>query len=211
MNVKYLITRPQGAAGLLSNPKYQHLKSLAGYELFENLKVMPRFFLVREIQPAASLAEARGLINSGALDFRRTAITEQAIVLPPGDANHAIDRDEVQVSSYQPDSLALSIRSGAPALLVLSENYYPGWKAWLDEAPTPIYRTDIAFRGVAVPPGEHKVRMEFRPAILAVSAALSLGTAVLLAGLACRTRRSLPNDPPRIGAAQRGDAEEGRS
>ncbi len=34
-------------------------------------------------------------------------------------------------------------------LLVLSQNYYPGWKAWLDEAPAVIYRSDIAFPGVA--------------------------------------------------------------
>jgi hypothetical protein len=188
MNVKYLITRPQGAAGLWSNPRYRHLRSLAGYELFENLRVMPRFFLVREIKPAASLAEARSLVDSGTIDFRRTAITDQAIVLPAGNTSQAIDTDEVKVSRYQPDSLELSIRNSAPAFLVLSENYYPGWKAWLDQTPAAIYRTDIAFRGVAVPPGEHVVRMEFHPVILPVSAAISLGTAMLLLVLAYRGR-----------------------
>jgi uncharacterized membrane protein YfhO len=153
---------------------------------------MPRFFLVREIKPAGSLAVARGLIDSGAIDFRRTAITEQAIVLPAGNAAQATDTDEVKVSWYQPDSIELSIRSSAPALLVMSENYYPGWKAWLDDTPTAIYRTDIAFRGVAVPPGEHVVRMEFRPVILLVSAAISLVTAILLAGLWWWGRRLRP-------------------
>ena len=146
---------------------------------------MPRFFLVREIKPAASLAEARGFIDNG-IDFRRTAITEQAVVLPAGNAGQAIDTDEVKVSRYQPDSIAWSIRSGAPALLVMSESYYPGWKAWLDDTPTPIYRTDIAFRGVAVPPGEHVVRMEFRPVILPISACISLAAAMLLLVLAFR-------------------------
>ena len=189
MNVKYLITRPQAAARLWSNPRYRHVKSLAGYELFENLQTMPRFFLVREIEPVASLAEARGLIDSGTIDFRRTAITEQAIVLPAGNASPGTDRDEVIVSRYQPDSLELSIRSTAPAFLVLSENYYPGWKAWLDEAPAVIYRTDIAFRGVAVPPGQHVMRMEFHPVILPVSAGISLATAVLLLVLGWRGGR----------------------
>jgi hypothetical protein len=183
MNVKYLITRPQGATQLWSNPKYQHVKSLAGYEVFENLSVMPRFFLVREIKPVASLAEARSLIDGG-IDFRRTAITEQAIALPAGNPSNGTDSDEVKALRYQPDSLDLSIRSKEPALLVLSENYYPGWQAWLDGAPVAIYRTDIAFRGVAIPPGAHLVRMEFRPVILPVSAAISLGTAVLLLVLA---------------------------
>jgi len=183
MNVRYLITRPQGAARLWSNPRYRHLKNLAGYELFENLRVMPRFFLVRDVQPVASLAEARSLIDSGTIDFRRMAITEQAIVLPAGNPPRVVDTDEVKVYRYQPDSLVLSIRSGAPAFLVLSENYYPGWKAWLDEAPAAIYRTDIAFRGVAIPPGEHVVRMEFRPVILPVSMGISLATGIFLLGL----------------------------
>jgi hypothetical protein len=184
MNVKYLITRPPAAARLWSNPKYRHVKSLPGNELFENLTVMPRFFLVREIQPAATLAAA--------IDFRRTAIPDRPVPLPGGSAANGIDPDEVKVLRYQPDLLELSVRSQAPALLVLSESYYPGWKAWLDTAPAAIYRTDIAFRGVAVPPGEHVVRMEFRPAILPVSAAVSLGTATFLLVLIWWGRRFLP-------------------
>jgi hypothetical protein len=186
MNVKYMLTRPPGAAKLWASPKYRHIQELPGYELFENLTVMPRFFLVHEIRSTASLAEARSLIDGG-LDFRRTAITEQAIELPPG---RGTANDEVKVSSYQPDSLALSIRSKEPALLVLSENFYPGWKAWLDNAPATIYQTDIAFRGVAIPPGEHTVRMEFRPIILPVSLAISLSTAILLLVFAYRAMRS---------------------
>jgi hypothetical protein len=184
LNAKYLLTRSPGAARLWSHPRYRHVESLPGYELFENLSVMPRFFLVREIKPAASLAEAHRLIESRTMDFRRTAITDQDIALPAGRISNAVDTDEVKVSRYQPDSLELSIRSKAPAFLVLSENYYPGWKAWLDEAPATIYRTDIALRGVAVPPGKHVMRMEFHPAILPVSMAISLGTAMLLVVLA---------------------------
>jgi hypothetical protein len=181
MNVKYLITRPPGAARLWSNPKYRHVKSLPGNELFENLAVMPRFFLVREVQPAASLAAA--------IDFRRTAITDRPIAFPAGNAANGIETDLVTVLRYQPDSLELSVRSQASALLVLSESYYPGWKAWLDTAPAEIYRTDVAFRGVAVPPGQHVVRMEFRPVILPVSAAISLSTAIFLVVLGWWGRR----------------------
>ncbi len=64
---------------------------------------------------------------------------------------------------------------------MLSETYYPGWKAWLDDQPVPIYSTDIALRGVIVPAGAHRVRMEFRPLILPISLGISLATAILLA------------------------------
>ena len=49
-----------------------------------------------------------------------------------------------------------------------------------DGKPTPIYNADLAFRGVVVPDGRHALRMEFRPAILAISIGISLATAMLL-------------------------------
>jgi uncharacterized membrane protein YfhO len=88
--------------------------------------------------------------------------------------------DQVETIDYRPASLQLKVTTEQPALLVLAESYYPGWMAWVDGAPAEIYRTDIAFRGVAVPAGSHTVRMEFRPAILPISMAVSVGTAGLL-------------------------------
>jgi hypothetical protein len=46
---------------------------------------------------------------------------------------------------------------------------------------------DIALRGVVVPDGAHRVRMEFRPVILPVSLAITLATALVLALLAWRS------------------------
>jgi hypothetical protein len=182
MNVKYVITRGESAGRLLASPKYRHVESLPGYELFENLSVMPRYFLVHEAKRAESLAEARRLIDEGAIDFRRTAITAQTVPLLPGASSNVAD--DVRVTQYLPDSLELSVVSSSPAFLVLSESYYPGWEAWLDGTPTPIYQTDIAFRGVAMPVGRHVLRMQFRPGILPWSAALSLATALFLTALA---------------------------
>ena len=82
---------------------------------------------------------------------------------------------------YEPGPIELSAQTPRGGLLVLSETDYPGWKAWLDDRPTRIYSTDIALRGVIVPAGAHRVRMEFRPPILPISLGISLATAILLA------------------------------
>jgi hypothetical protein len=170
MSVKYVVASEKGATRLRLVPKYRDMEGLpGGQRLFENTAAMPRFFLVHSVGTGGSLS---------ALDFRQTAITDRPVTPPISGAPGVGDR--VKVLHYEPDSVELSVQSAGAGLLVASENYYPGWRAWVDGRAAEIYRTDIAFRGVAVPTGSHRLRMEFHPTVLPVSMAVSLATAVVL-------------------------------
>jgi hypothetical protein len=158
---------------------------LPGNELFESKNVFPRFFLVHQVRTVRSLQEARDVMSHRPFDLRKTAIVEQAIEIGPGGG-----ADEVKTLRYEPNAIELLATSGRGGLLVLSETYYPGWRAWVDDQPASIYQTDIALRGVIVPGGTHRVRMEFRPLVLPVSFGISLGTAILLAISAFVYRRN---------------------
>ena len=68
-------------------------------------------------------------------------------------------------------------------LLVSGEVDYPGWEASVDGMPAPVLRTNFAFRGVAVPPGTHRVSHAFVPRSFRAGAVVSLIAAVALAGL----------------------------
>jgi hypothetical protein len=180
LNARYVLAGPKAADRLRAVPRFRHGASLPGNELFENVTVMPRFSVVHQVRAVSSLAEARGIIDRREIDFRQTALVEEPIPLPAG-SNGA---DEVRVLEYQPNSVELSVRSRGSGLLVASETHYPGWEAWVDDRPVPIHRVDIALRGIVVPDGAHRVRMEFRPAILWVSLGISLLTAAVLLCLA---------------------------
>jgi uncharacterized membrane protein YfhO len=127
-----------------------------------------------------SLAEAHAAIANG-LDFSKAAVVGMPVVLRP-----AAGPDAVRTVSYEPDALELEVTAAAAGMLVLSENNYPGWHAWIDGRETPIYSANIAFRGVAVPAGIHRIHMEFRPVILYWSLGFSAGAAILLVALAWR-------------------------
>jgi len=115
------------------------------------------------------------------------AIAPAADLPPPWEARVLPGRRE-------PDRSAWHVESPAPALFVVLEGWYPGWRAEVDGRPAPLLRANHAFRAVAVPAGEHTVEFRFEPASVRVGAAGSLLTLLLLIALlpfwATRRRRA---------------------
>jgi len=153
-NVKYLVSRGQSG----------------GYRIDENTHVLPRFFLVRQVRAAGGLAEAERALQAADFDPAQTAIVES----PAAELPRPETAGSVEVVSYAASELAVRTHSTGPSFLVASEAWYPGWEATLDGRPTRLYITDVAFRGVAVPAGDHRIAMQFVPRILYRSAVVSL-------------------------------------
>jgi len=68
----------------------------------------------------------------------------------------------------------ISIEAEGPGLLVLSEQYYPGWIAAIDSLPAQIKPVSGTLRGVELPPGDHTVEFYFLPLSVYIGLALSL-------------------------------------
>lgn len=60
-------------------------------------------------------------------------------------------------------SALFSVSNSCDGYLVFSEPFYPGWKVYVDEKPTPILRANLAFSAVFLPAGEHEVKRQYRP------------------------------------------------
>ena len=179
MNVRYLIASGDGIARVEKNYRFRLAASLPGQDVFENRSVLPRFFLVHDARVAGSPAEARTLI-AGGLALSKTAIVDAPVRLEAGTG-----ADEgVRTLSYEPDAVELETNANSDALLVTSENAYPGWRAWVDGRESAMRVVNVAFRGLPVPSGKHRISMKFKPVILPLSLSLSLGTALVLLALA---------------------------
>ncbi len=70
---------------------------------------------------------------------------------------------KAEIVSYKPNKVEISVTTNRPALLFLSDMYYPGWKAYVDGKQRPILRADYTFRAVEVPQGEHSVTFVYQP------------------------------------------------
>ena len=126
----------------------------------------PRAFVVHDILEATDEEESLNLISQPELDLTRTAVVQ---VMPgticsiaPGDQGD----DRVEIISYEPDRVVLETEVSAGGWLILSDLYYPGWKAFIDGEQVPIQPTNHGLRGVCLPGGPHMVVFEFQPRIL---------------------------------------------
>jgi uncharacterized membrane protein YfhO len=70
-------------------------------------------------------------------------------------------------------------------VLVLSENHYPGWRAYVDGRFVDTLRVDYNLRGVVLEAGEHSVDFVYRPKSVLLGIVISLLTALVLG--ACST------------------------
>ncbi len=86
----------------------------------------------------------------------------------------------VEILAWSPDRIEM--RTGQAGKLVLSEIFYPGWKAWIDGKPAEIKPALGILRSVEIPTGTHYVTFEFQP--LTVYVGLAFSTAGWLIGLA---------------------------
>ena len=162
LNVKYLITYHRAEefaqqAGFV----FPSLKLLSDgtFKVYENLDVLPRAFLVQRYEVIRDQEEI--LTRIGQTDFQpgRVAILEE----DPGLSLASQDsgRTEVRMTSYTPNEVRLSTETIAPSLLIFCENYYPSWKAYVDNRPTKLYRADYTFRAIFLPAGKHDVIFRF--------------------------------------------------
>jgi len=130
-------------------------------KIYENQAVRPRASLVHQVYPAAQSADALARVREDAtVRAGRAAVVQGDLTLH----TTATVSDTAELVSYRAEEVVVRTRSQQQALLVLSDTAYPGWQATVDGTPAAIYTTNVLFRGVLVPAGEHVVRFTYQPA-----------------------------------------------
>ncbi|MGD2216664.1 MAG: YfhO family protein [Gemmatimonadales bacterium] len=187
LNVRYLVSGAQASiAGL---PEAYRGRTGFVYELPGGL---PRAYLVTsfEVLPD-SLALPR--LEDPAFDPSRTVILERA----PDLSVRAEATGRVEWVEREVNVQTLQVETSGPALLVVSDNYYPAWTATIDGESTPVLRANLTLRAVRVPTGTHEVRFEYRSPMLRAALWTTLvsglgAVGLITAGLFLRRRSEYP-------------------
>ncbi len=129
------------------------------YQVFNNDKVLPRAFIVGDVKVVVDKQDAIKELFKDSLDFSKTVVLEEN----PGDNIINGATGSASIVSYSPNEIKIDVLSSGSGILILSDPYYPGWKAYVDEKQTKIYRSNYAFRGIVIPDGKHAVVFRYEP------------------------------------------------
>ena len=94
----------------------------------------------------------------------------------------ASDMTAAKIAVYTPNRIVVEADLQAPGTLVLSEVWYPGWRAVADGQVLPIERVEGTLRGVTLDEGAHTVEFRYAPWTVWVGLGLSGATALGLLG-----------------------------
>lgn len=91
-----------------------------------------------------------------------------------------IEPRSAHVAAYAPNRILVELNLDIPGLLVLSELWYPGWRAMADGQEIPILRVEGILRGVYLERGSHTVEFRYAPWTAWAGLVISGGTALAL-------------------------------
>lgn len=144
--------------------------------LYQNEDVFPGAFVVHQVSNVPSFSDALDVMKRPSLDLRQVGVVENL----PTELETSINRNDLQMRSVDGSvkligsgELRVEVSTEAPGLLIVSQQYYPGWNAYVNGKPAQIYAVDGILRGVFLEPGDHVVEFKYRPLSFMIGGILS--------------------------------------
>lgn len=167
LGVKYIFHKVSDDEKVWSFPfeKYEKQKFKEVFDdevirVYENISSAPRVFLTSDFEVEKDDEKILEKVFKNA--------SPKHIILEK-DINLERDTQDgsATIEKYAPNEVVIKTNSGNDSLLYLSDNYYPGWNAYLgkveDKNRQEILRVNYTFRAVRVPSGENTVIFKYEP------------------------------------------------
>lgn len=194
LNVRYVLTH--------ESPRltgFDLLATAEGVSLYENRNAMPRAFFAGEVIEAPNSRASLDALRDP--DFNPLTTTVIETTDPPSlnrTGYKSRPSDSAVIVQDKRNRVVVETTNPEDGLLVLSDNYYPGWRAYVDGSRVEVLRANHTMRAVKLPAGRHMVSFVFVPASFFTSVYISVVVAIVilltLIVAAVKRRRSISHD-----------------
>jgi hypothetical protein len=167
--------------------------------IYQNKDAFPRAFIVHQVNNVPSFRHALDALKTPNLDLRQVGVVENL----PLELENKINQTDLQMPSVDANATLISsgelnveVSTTSPGLLIVSDQYYPGWNAYVNGKPTQVYAVDGILRGIFLEAGDSVVEFKYRPlsfVIGGILSAISLLTTILSLIFHTRTSRIIMN------------------
>jgi len=184
LNVKYIAASfPGSEFDLLSSKpgRFRVVYKEPTVAVFENRTVLPRAFVVPASGVEAIAEPGRQLTRVKDETFDPLYNVVLPRQLEAGVESGVLPTSQVDILAADVNGTNIRTDTSAPAVLVLSQFAYPGWRAMIDGRETPVLVADFALPAVELPAGRHQVEFRFVPVAFKMGAVISIFSLALLA------------------------------
>ena len=180
VNKMTLIDEAHNDARVVAPPseqmRFQSIETIGNATMYRNLRAQPRVWLASEVMPAKAEDILKAVRTSTLPDGRRFEPGQTALIEEP--FSFRIEKPDpsgtARIVQLTNTRIEIQASSQTPTFMVMSDIYYPGWKAFVDGIETHIFRVDYALRGISLPAGGNIIRLEFAPLSFYLGGVLSV-------------------------------------
>lgn len=142
----------------------QLIQEYAGHvRLYENPTAMPRAYVVYSHKTFTTEQQALEYMKSPVFSPAREVVLESDKSAIGPQEQVARDYTAARIDNKNPNQVEITVDAAAPGHLVLTDIFYPGWKAYVDGKETAIRRANYAFKAVEIGSGKHTVTFKYEP------------------------------------------------
>ncbi|HOA23521.1 MAG TPA: YfhO family protein [Aggregatilineales bacterium] len=150
-------------------------------KIYEDVGALPRAYVTCDVAAAASVDEAFERLAQN--PAQTVVVGGESLPACPGAAGRAT------IHRYEPERIELAVDVEVErAYLILTDQWYPGWRITVDGESADVLRANGLFRAVPVTRGRHTVVFTYHSRPLAVGAAVSAATSLGIAAALVLTR-----------------------
>ena len=191
LNLKYLVIN---ANRNLDIPGYYEVYNDGILSILENRYAKKRVYFPRSIKVVDTETDAlRGVFDIPSIRGDQTIIEgypAAGVSEESGSRTYRKDPDQtVEIVDYSANRIALQARLASDAWIILTDTFYPGWKATIDgKTEADILVANYIFRAIRVPKGAREIVFEYWPTYFTVTIIVALITLLGCCILAIITR-----------------------